>query len=146
MMKNKGIVALSVVILSGGIILEISIALALITFFLLQSGFGARFSFEALITAQSGVNDALMKIVRNKDFQTGGIPYILTIDSRHQAEITVCRESKTVNTSCDTPNFGKTEITSRGKTFNKNRVVRSYVNINQTTGEIQAEFTEEIAL
>ena len=64
--KNKGIAALPTILLLGGIIVEISIVGAFISYLFSQSSFGIRSSEEALSLAQSGIQDAMIKIIRNK--------------------------------------------------------------------------------
>ncbi len=78
----KGTVTLPVVILMGGIITEIAIAGAFLAYFLSQSGFGLKLSAEAFAAAQSGIEDAKLKIIRNKDFTSSPNPYTLSVGSR----------------------------------------------------------------
>ncbi len=146
---KKGIIALPTILLVSGIVLEISIALALISFFLLQSGAGVKFSLEALASAQGGIDDAIIRIVRNKDL--GGLTaysYTLTMDNRHQANIVICKNFKIANNSCDInqQNPGKTDIISLGKVFGKNRRLEAFVNVNSATGEVKVESIREISI
>ena len=140
---------LPVVLLIGGLVVEIGIAGAFIAYFLNQSGFGVKLSAEALAAAKAGIQDAKMRIVRNKnlDYTTSGSPYTLIIGNR-SALITICKDAKTVSTACDTFTGmeQKHEITSLGRAFTKRRQVQAILYINSTTGEMKLESEKEIEL
>jgi len=143
--KVRGVATLPVVLLVGGLAIEIGIAGAFIAYFLGQSGFGVKLSAEALAAAKAGIQDAKMRIVRNKNFIPSPNPYTLTIGN-NSAQITVCKELKTVSTACDTAMSGKFEVTSLGIAFPKRRQVRAILYINGTTGEVKVESEKEIAI
>ena len=136
---------LPMVLLIGGLVVEIGIAGAFIAYYLSQSGFGVKLSAEALAAAKAGIQDAKMRIVRNKNFTPSPNPYTLSIGN-NSAQITVCKELKTVSTACDTAMAGKFEITSLGTAFTKRRQVQAILYINSTTGEMKLESEEEIAI
>ena len=145
--KSKVIAAatLPVVLLVGGLIVEIGIAGAFIAYFLSQSGFGVKLSAEALAAAKAGIKDAKMRIVRDKNFIPSPNPYTLTIGN-NSAQITVCKELKTVSTACDTAMVGKFEVTSLGMAFTKRRQVKAILYVDSTTGEMKLESEKEIAI
>lgn len=144
---KSGVAVLISVILIGGIVVEIGIGGLFVIYFLTQSGFGIRLSSEALLAARSGIQDAMIKIVRNKDinYATSGSPYTINIGNR-SATIAICKDSKTVSTPCDTANIGKDEIISLGIALTKRRELRAILNITTATGEVWVESLEEIAL
>jgi len=145
--KNRGMTALPLIILIGGIVLEIAITMALVAFYLSESGAGARFSAEALSISQAGINDALMKIIRNPSFNTGvSNPYYLSFGNSRTAKIIVCKNYKTVTNNCDTWFDDGTEITSLGTVLNKNRKLRAIVSINPTNGEVRIQSIKEVPL
>ena len=140
----NGVAALPTMLLIGGIIVEISIAGAFISYLFSQSIFGVKLSEEALSLAQSGIQDAIIKIIRNKDFSsTSG--YDITIANK-TAHIVVCKGSKSVNGNCNIQDNGKSEITSMGSILLKKRKLRATVNINSNTGEVKLESINEIAI
>ncbi|MBI2514765.1 response regulator [Candidatus Wolfebacteria bacterium] len=141
---SKGAASLLTVLMIGGVIVEIGLAGLFLVYFLSQSGFGIRLSAEALAAAASGIEDATLKILRDKNFSSA-TPYILTVGSR-QAEITACKESKTVSSSCDTVAPAKYEITSLGTAFVKKRQLRSILNVDALTGKVEVESVTEIPL
>ncbi|HDH31542.1 MAG TPA: hypothetical protein ENH26_02075 [Candidatus Wolfebacteria bacterium] len=144
---NKGIIALPTMLLIGGVIVEIGIAGLLVSYFLIQSNLGIRLSAEALAVARSGTQDAIIKIIRDKNF-TSGSPYSLTV-GEWSAQIIVCKDSRTISTACDDldpSNKGKHEITSLGIVQKKQRKIQTILNVNSATGEVNVESIEEIAI
>lgn len=143
--KAKGAAALPIVLLVGSLLVEIGIAGSFIAYYLSQSGFGVKLSAEALAAAKAGIQDAKMRIVRNKNFIPSLNPYTLNIGN-NSAQITVCKEKKTVSTACDTAMDDKFEVTSLGMAFTKRRQVQAILYVDSTTGEMKLESEKEIAI
>ncbi len=143
--KIKAAATLPIVLLVGGLAVEIGIAGAFVAYFLSQSSFGIKLSGEALAAARTGIQDARIKIVRDKNFIPGYNPYTLNIGS-NSAQITVCKDLRTVSSACDTPMSGKFEITSLGTAFTKYRQVRVIIHVNDITGETRLESEIEVAI
>ena len=122
------------ILLISGVIVEISVAGILVAYFFSQSGFGMKLSAEALGAANAGVSDALIKIVRDKNFFHPG--YDLTV-GRGQARVAVCRDA------CVS---GKHEIISLGSVLTKRRKIQAIVNVDSSTGEVKVESIKEISL
>jgi len=133
--NNKATAALPAMLFIGGIIVEIGIAGAFISYYLSQSGFGIKMSAEALAAAEAGVQDALIKIIRNKDFTSSG--YDLMVGNR-SANVVVCKDT------C--AGTGKHKITSIGSALVKRRKIEAVVNVNNTTGEVKIESIQETAI
>lgn len=149
LLREKGAIALPTIILIGGIILEIALTLSLVSYLLLQSGAGSKFAAEALVIAQAGIDDSIVKIIRNNRL---GYPspyqYTLTVDAIRKAEIIVCYGLRITNNNCDVTkvNNNKTNVISLGRVFNKNRKIEAIIDVNPNTGEIKVESIEEITL
>ncbi|MEK7553456.1 MAG: hypothetical protein AAB504_02115 [Patescibacteria group bacterium] len=133
--NNKGTAALPAMLFIGGIIVEIGIAGAFISYYLSQSGFGVKMSAEALAAAEAGVQDAIIKIIRNKNFTSSG--YDLAVGSR-STNVVVCKDS------C--AGTGKHKITSIGSALVKRRKIEAVVNVNSTTGEVKIESILEVVI
>lgn len=142
---SKGVATLPIVILIGGLIADIGITGVFMAYFLNQSSFGIKLSDEALAASRSGISDAELKIVRNKNFNPSPNTYILNVGDR-SSQITVCRNFKTVSTACDTAMSNKYEITSLGIAFTRRRQLRAIIQVNSVTGEIKVESETEIGL
>ena len=134
---KKAAVTLPVILLVGGLIAEISIAGAFIAYFLNQSGFGIKLSEEALAAARAGIQDATIRIVRDKNFNPSPNPYTLTIGNR-SAQVTICKD-----TCAGTDKF---QVDSLGIAFNKRRKIRAVIYVNSLTGEVKLESEREIAI
>lgn len=141
---KSGVAALPVMVLIGGITMVIAVTGLLVVYTLGQGAFGAKFSAEAFSAAQSGIDDALIKIIRNKNFSSP-TPYAVSVGAR-TATVTVCKDFKSVSSSCDTANDGKDEITSVGSAFTKSHKIRAIISVIPLTGEIQVDSVAEISL
>ncbi len=135
--RNGGVAVLPVILLIGGLIAEIGIAGVFIAYYLSQSSFGVKLSEEALAAAQSGTQDALLRIVRDKNFNPSPNPYTLNVGS-YSAQITVCKDT------C--AGADKFQIDSLGVSFNKQRKIRAIINVHNLTGEVKLESEKETAL
>ena len=145
---KKGVVALPTILLIGGIILEIGLALALVTYLLLQSGAGNKFSAEALVAAQTGVDDSLMRIIRNGNIGSpSAYSYSINLDALRKADVVVCKDFKIADNSCDVsqPNIGVTHIISTGKAFNKYRRLQAFAGVNPNNSEVRIISVQEIS-
>lgn len=135
---SKGVVALSTTLLISGIIIEIAISGLLVSYFLVQGSFGAKWSADALAVAQTGIQDGLIKIVRDKDLNyiTSGSPYSISVgDWTAQVEIRK-----------DTPGNGKSEIISSGSAKNKQRRLQAILDVDSQTGKVKVESIKEIVI
>jgi hypothetical protein len=136
--KSKvGAATLPVVLLIGGLIVEIGIAGAFMAYYLAQSGLGVKLSEEALAAARTGIQDAKIRIVRNKSFIPDPNPYTLTVGNR-TVQITTCKDS------C--AGTGKFQITSLGIALTKRRQVQAIVSVDSLTGEVKIESEKETAI
>ena len=135
--RQRAAVTLSMTILIGGLVVELGIALAFISYYLAQGGFGLKSSEEAMAAARSGAQDAIMRIVRDINFNPSPNPYTLTIGIG-SAQITVCKDT------C--AGTGKFQIDSLGSVLNKRRQLRAIVSVNSQTGEVRLESEKEVSL
>lgn len=131
---QNGQMALSTTLLIGGIIGEIGVGLSLIAFLLLNSGIGNRLSGEALAAAHAGVQDAFLRIVRDKSFSNAG--YEINVGSR------IANVAVVINS----PAVGKDTITSTGTASVRQRKIQAIVVIDGVTGKVNLESVVEAAL
>lgn len=147
---NKGVAVLPTILLIGGLMAGIGVSLLFVSYFFGQGSFGIKMSNEALVTAQAGISDALMRIMRDKNYNTGSSFYSLSVGSR-SAQVIVCAENyrtTLISSPCGTVDnalAGKREITSIGSALNKKRRLRAVVNVSDSSGEIKTELIEEVA-
>ena len=137
MSKIKAAATLPVVLLIGGLVVEIGVTGVFMAYYLSQSGLGVKLSEEALVAARAGIQDAKIRIVRNKSFIPSPNPYALTVGNR-TAQITTCKDT------C--AGAGKFQITSLGMALAKRRQVQSIISVDSFTGEVKIESEKEIAI
>ena len=150
---NSGVAVLPTILLIGGLLTTISASLLFISYFFGQGSFGIKLSNEALAAAQAGISDAVIRIVRDKNYNTVNSSYSLAVGNR-SAQVIVCAENRKTDfmldpDPCDVVDDdledNKREITSIGSAFNKKRRLKAIININDS-GEIKTELVEEVAL
>ena|SRR3990167_6031901 len=130
-----GIAVLPTILLIGGLVVEIGIAGLFISYFLNSSGFGVKISEEALSAAKSGIDDAIIKIIRNKGSVVSS-PYTINIGN-NSAQISVIK---------DLPSVGKYEITSLGSAGLKRRRLQAIINVDNNSNEVKYESLKEISI
>ncbi len=140
--KQNGVVALSVTLLLGAIIVEIGAIGVLLAYTLNSVNYGARLSAEARLAAKSGVSDAMLRLIRDKRF-TANPAYVVEVGGR-TVDVLVCNGAKTVSAPCDTVDPGKAEVTSTGLAFPKQIKLEAIVDIAPITGEIRLITLKEL--
>lgn len=131
----RGIAALPAVIIFGGIIIEVALASAFLAFTLNNTSLGVRLSAEAFAAAKSGVEDAMLRILRDKNYSdpTG-------------YSISLGRATVDVVVNADTPDADKTTITSTGTAFRRKRQIQAIVSIDAVSGIVKVISLKEISL
>ncbi|MEK7521033.1 MAG: hypothetical protein AAB560_03070 [Patescibacteria group bacterium] len=132
-LNSEAVAALPMILLVGGIIVEVGLAGMFIAFVLSNLGYGLRLANEALAAANSGVDDALVKIVRDKGYSGS---YELAVGNR-LVQVSVAK---------DFPVTGKHQITALGVALTRKKKVEAVAGVNETTGEVKIEYLKEIAL
>lgn len=139
-LKNKnGIAALPLVLMLGGLITAITVSLLMANLLSTQSEFGLRLNSQAFAASQSGIQDAMLRIIRDKTFASS---YTINFADGSSADITVCRDA--IAPVC--VGLGKDKITSLGKSQGRNRKFQAIVNVDAVTGEMILESITEVAL
>lgn len=135
--EREGIAVLPVMLLIGSIIIEIAIVGGILAFFSSTSNLAIRASQEALFTARAGVEDALIKIVRDKNYPAGSF----TISVNSGVATTTASTSISV---IDIPLTGQRTIIATSTVFRRTKTVRAVVNVDSVTGKITIVSFEEI--
>lgn len=127
---KRGISTLPMMLLLGGIIIEIAVTITFLAYYFNISNSSARLSTEALTTARTGLDDGIIKVVRDKNFSGD---YAVAV-GRGTANVSICK---------DTCVIGKTEITSTVLGISQ-RKLRAVLAIDASTGKVVVESIEEI--
>ena len=134
--NNKGQIALPLILLISGVIIEITIAGSFITYFLGTAGLGERLSLRASVAAQSGIRDAMIKITRDKEFGSTPQSYTLTVGD----DETLISVTRTVD---NTLNIYIYTINSTATAGSRQKKLTATLVVNQTTGYIQFQSLSE---
>ncbi|KKQ23085.1 hypothetical protein A2999_01685 [Candidatus Wolfebacteria bacterium RIFCSPLOWO2_01_FULL_38_11] len=137
--REKGAAVLPTILLFGGIAVEIGITGVLIALFLSQGSLGAKLSEEALAAANSGIEEGVLKIVRDKDYNSISSS-TLSVGDRSSVEFFICKDI----VSCG--GTGKHTIYSIGSALNKRRKVNALIATDSITGEVKIEYIKEVSL
>lgn len=130
---NRGIAALPIILLVSVLIFEVAAAGTFILFISQQTGSTLRRQVEALVSAEAGINDAVIRIVRDKTFSSVS-PYIITVGSW---EVSVKVEK-------DQPSVGKHRVTSTASAFSRGKTLQAILTVDATTGQVTADSIIEI--
>ena len=140
-MNNQGQVALPFVLLISGVIIEIAIAGAFVAYFLSTSSLGERLSIRAYSASYAGIEDAMIKIIANKEFTTASCAsvynYSLTVDS-DSTSIDVCRTTQSA------ANSYTYTITSLATASSRKKKLQAVLNVNKTTGEANLQSITDV--
>jgi hypothetical protein len=130
--KNKGITMLPLVIMIGLIIMELGIAIAFVVYWSNSSSYGSRLAQEALFGARAGIDDAVLRLVRDKDLDS--TQYVFTAGSRAQVSVTITN---------DLINHQAT-ITSVGTVLLRQKKYQAIISINPETAVVSVISLTEI--
>jgi hypothetical protein len=138
MLKNGGFSSLPTILFLGGLIVEVTLAVTFVlSLFSATSAVSGR-SAEAFYVAYAGVNDGIIRVLRNKDCPTGSCPssYDLGIGGR-TAHVTICKDT------C--AGSGKTQVDAVGSVLLEKRKIRAVLTVNATTGLASVDSISEVA-
>jgi hypothetical protein len=138
--SKKGQTALSLVFVIGGIIVLFSVTLALLALSFLNSTYGFQAANRAAALAEGGVNDAMLQLLRDKDFSSAGycLPYSATLPCpTGYAHIVVTQ---------DTPEEGKVTVTSDVTVLRYERSIEAVFSVNATSGLVQIITSQQVSI
>ena len=133
---QKGVAALVTILMVGGITVEIIIAVIATSYLFAQSEFGSKLSADAYFAASGGVQDAIMRIIRDKSFTQS----VTTLSvGGYSADVSVCKDLPCAE-------LGKHKILSVGKAQSRRRQLEAILNVDSLTGEVRLESLKEVSL
>jgi len=131
--KNSGVAMLPLVLLIGGLITVIALTITLTSYLLNHSSAAIKWSSESLAGAQSGIEDGIMRIIRDNSYSG-------------TSTLAIGNANITVTVDSNTPVSGKDTITSLGIVRSMQRKLQAVVNIDAITGQVNIESIQEIAI
>ena len=133
---RRGVAALPTILMIGGITVEIIIALTATSYLFVESEFGSKLSSDAYFAASAGVQDAAMRIIRDKSFTQATTTLSV---GNYSADVSVCKDLPCAA-------LGKHKILSVGKAQSRRRQLEAILNVDSITGEVRLESLKEVSL
>jgi hypothetical protein len=130
--KLHGVAALITVLSLGGLIMTISMGMALISFWANQNIKSIRDSNKAFYAAQSGIQDTLIKLERNKDFPSGS--FNLSLYNTNDVSVSLTNSS------------GQATVNATSTVGIVNKKLQAVINVDTTTGLVTPSSTVEQTL
>lgn len=134
--SKKGIISLTTVLIVSTVIVETALVGLSIAYLAGEEGFGLKASRHAIATARSGVNDAILRIINDKDYLSNS--YTLLVDD-YEADVTITRSS------IDT-RYARYDIESLGKTLGKRIKISGVVVVDEYSGEATIQSFQETGI
>ncbi|MEK7115007.1 MAG: hypothetical protein AAB847_01465, partial [Patescibacteria group bacterium] len=131
---KKGVVVIPTVLMLGGLLAVIALTGSLIVYLLSRSNFNIRLSAGALLSAKTGLQDGVLRLIRDTNFISSA-GYDPTGESKNQVKINVILSNVDVV---------RKEIISVGCASARYRQLRGVVEINKNTGELKVLSIEEV--
>jgi len=127
---RKGVAALITVLSLGGLIFLIALSATLISYWANQNSKSIKDATKAFYASQSGLNDALLKLERNKSFSsTNG--FNLSLYNTNDVFVTVSNSN------------GQATIIATSTIGIANKKIQAVVNVDTTTGLVSPTSTVE---
>jgi len=123
---------LPLVIMIGLVIVELGVAMAFLVYLSNLSSYGTRLAQEALFGSRSGINDAILRVIRDKDWSSAGY------------NITVGRATVTIIVEKNVPNTNQDKITSTGTALIRQKKLQAVVSIDPNTATVSLVSLTEI--
>lgn len=127
--SRRGQAALSLVFLTGGIIVLIGVSLAFLAISFINSSFGFQSANKALAAASAGVNDAMLQLTRNKSFVKSCFDNYCVPSSCVQGDAAVA-------VTQNSPSPGLVTIESQATSFVSQRKIKAIVSVNASTTQV----------
>jgi hypothetical protein len=135
MFKNlkfrKGVAALVTILSLGSLIFIVSLSTTVLAFWAIQNIDSTQKSLKAYYAAYSGIQDSLIKLERNKDFNSS---FNLSINTDNDVYVSV------INTT------SSATLTATSTLSQVNKKIQTITDINSTTGLITPTSTIELTL
>ena len=128
----KGVAALITVLSLGGLIMTISMGMALISFWANQNIKSIRDSNKAFYAAYSGLQDTLIRLERNKDFPSGS--FNLSFYNTNDVSVSLTNSS------------GQVTVNTTSTVGIVNKKLQAVINVDTTSGLVTPSSTVEQTL
>ena len=136
---RSGVSSLPLILILSSLIITMALGATLLVFLVNNANLGERASAEALSTARSGIDDGILRVMRNKNCPDAACPasYEVILDNR-TAVVTICKDS------CD--GAGKHTIISISQVLTNQKKIKAILEADPITGEVFIESITDIPL
>jgi hypothetical protein len=134
---RRGFVSIVTVLVVGTVIMETALVGLEVAYLVREQGIGVRSSYSATVAAESGVEDVLLRIARNKSFVPPTNPYTLIVGN-FSTQVSVVRSN------IDT-RFSQYTITSVGVAFSKRVTLRGVFVVDDYAGSVSSQSYTEVS-
>ena len=131
-----GIASLPAILLLGAIIVEIAVASVFLLSYLNNSVYGTRLSNQAHSAAASGINDAVLRVILNKDVNEES--YTLAVGSA-AVDVEICKD---IFFPCDgstTIAAGKHQVVAIGRALTRRHRLIATLSVDASTGLVSID-------
>lgn len=135
----EGAIALATMLILGVVFIQIGLAGAFVAYTLTNTNYGSRLSAEAYAAAQAGIDDGLLRFVRNSAASMNQQSYIITLGNR-TVNVLLCRQFKfdAITGTCSlAADSSYAEIVATGHALLKRRSLRATLSIHPITGVVR---------
>jgi len=146
--KQNGGTALFVILILGLVVVEIASASLLASYLVGQQGIATKRTQEIEAASWSGIDDALLSVIRDKNFTPSSNPYTLTI-GQITVSVLVCREltAATSTTSCEIPTLlNAYQVLSTATLIGQKSSFLGTISFDDTTGKASLQALQRVSV
>lgn len=137
LLTHRAQAALSLVLLISGVVILSGLSLIFLVNSFTSTTLAFRAANHALAVASAGMDDALLRLVRNKNFDTGGSAYSVNIGPN---------ETAIVEVEQDNPVTGQIKILSEAQILLYRRKIQAVVAVDPVTQRVNVISRGQVAL
>lgn len=131
---KKAQATLSLTILVGGTAILVGLTLAFLTLSFINITAGIQASSRALTVASAGAQDALLQLIRNKDFSSGGY------------QVSIGNDTATVSVTNTVSVNQLAEIVSAATIFKSQRKIKVVASVDSQNGKVSVVSWEQLRI
>ena len=134
---KRGIVSITTVMIIGTVVMETALVGLVVAYLVGEQGMGVRASYSAIAAAESGIDDVLLHIARNKDWvPSGANPYTLSVGN-FLVDVAVTRTPVDLR-------FNQYTILATGRALTKKVQIQSIFIVDGYTGSVSQQSMTEL--
>ncbi len=132
--------SLPAILMLGAVIVEVAVASVFLLTYLNGSVYGTRLSNQSLAAARAGINDAILRVILDKNINQ--LDYTVTLEGA-TASVAICKD---IFFHCDgsaTTATGKDQIVATGTALTREHRVIAILSVDSTTGLVTIDSLQD---